>query len=124
MNLQVIQSWKILLVKIRSDPNIRGVGGIRGKLGTEIKVTSFADDCTYFLRDKQSTLLVLLYIDQFSKISGLEINKTKLECLLLDFEQQLGDGTDRFAAIPLVEALKIIFILDIHIRMYIHLMSK
>ena len=49
-----------------------------------------------------------MYIEQFSKVSGLEINKTKSECLLLDFEQQLGDGTDKFVGIPIVEDLKII----------------
>ena len=56
---------------------------VNGKiLNNEIKVTAYADDCTYFMRDKQSTELLLNKIQKFSKLSGLEINRTKIRVSL------------------------------------------
>ena len=73
----------------------------------EIKLTAFADDASYFLKDKKSAENLLSKIMQFSKISGLEINKSKSECLLLSFEVERGEG-EHFFGIPIVENLKIL----------------
>ena len=50
---------------------------------------------------------MLIKIEQFSKISGLEVNRTKSECLLLSFEVELGEGA-QFLGIPVVENPKIL----------------
>ena len=102
--LTFILCLEILLINIRSDPNIKGIK----ILNNEVKITAYADDCTYFLKDKQSTELLLSHIYKFSKISGLEINRTKSECLLLEFEGDLQQGGDKFVGIPIVENVKIL----------------
>ena len=49
----------------------------------EIKILQHADDCTIPMKDKESSQKVLNTIDNFSKLSGLKLNKDKTECLLL-----------------------------------------
>ena len=71
-------------------------------------MTSYADDASYFLRDKKSAEILLSRIDNFSKISGLEVNRTKSECLILAFEVGLNQYREQFLGIPLVENLKIL----------------
>ena len=96
---------ELLFILIRADPNLHGVEISRDN---EIKLVAFADDATYFLRDKRSVELVLQYISCFSRVSGLEVNKTKSEILLLQFEHRLGEGADTLLGIPIVSQLKIL----------------
>ena len=77
---------EILFIYIRADKNIKGIKILKN----EIKLTSFADDATYFLRSKVSAERLLLAIEQFSSVSGLEVNRTKSEYLLLDYEMNLN----------------------------------
>ena len=77
---------EILFICLRSDPNIRGIKIVKN----EIKLTSYADDASYFLKDKASAEKLLQVINQFSKVSGLEVIRTKSECLLLDFEMNFS----------------------------------
>ena len=71
--LVFILCLEILFITIRSDENIRGF-----KIeNNEFKLTSYADEASYFLKDKLSAENLLLTINKFSKISGLEVNKTK-----------------------------------------------
>ena len=51
---------------------------------------------------------LLMYIEKFSKVSGLEINRSKSECLLLEFELDLGENEGKLFGIPVVENLKIL----------------
>ena len=95
---------EILFICIRENGNIRGIKILKN----EIKLTSFADDATYFLNDKDSAEVLLNVIVDFSKVSGLEINKTKSECLLLDFEMDLASTESELCGIPIVENLKIL----------------
>ena len=60
------------------------------------------------MKDKISAENLLLVIEQFSKVSGLEVNRTKSECLLLDFEMNLSTHDDKFCDIPIVDNLKIL----------------
>ena len=46
---------------------------------------------------------LLCIVELFSKVSGLEVNRSKSECLLLSFEMNLSDYTDSFMGIPTVE---------------------
>ena len=102
--LVFILCLEVLLSYIRSDPNIKGIE-VRGG---EIKITSFADDATYFMKDDLSAQHLLEIIEQFSKISGLEVNQSKSECLLLQFETQLGTYQDNFHGIPVVDNVKVL----------------
>ena len=90
-----------LLHNIRKDENIRG---IRVSESNEIKLTGYADDVSYFCKDKISMVNVLSKINRFSKVSGLEINKTKSECLILSNETY----GDKIAEIPIVQNVKIL----------------
>ena len=47
-------------------------------------------------------------IRKFSKVSGLEVNRSKSECLLLDFEGNLYEYEDNFLGIPVVDNLKVL----------------
>ena len=97
-----ILSLEPLLHCIRKDKNILGI-----KIqNNEIKLTGYADDVSYFCRDKKSGVEILKKIELFSKISGLQINKTKSECMILSNETQL-DG-DSFEGIPIVDLVKIL----------------
>ena len=60
------------------------------------------------MKERDSAEKLLLVIEQFSKVSGLEVNRTKSECLLLDFEMNLGTHEDKFFGIPIVDNLKIL----------------
>ena len=60
------------------------------------------------MRDIESAELLLSLIEQFSKVSGLEVNRSKSECLLLDFEGTLSEYDDNFMGIPVVDDLKIL----------------
>ena len=94
---------EILFIALRSDENIQGF-----KIeDNEIKLTAYADDASYFLKNKKSAENLLCKIQQFSKISGLEVNKSKSECLLLSFEVELREG-NKFCDIPVVENLKVL----------------
>ena len=95
---------EILFITIRADENIKGIK----ILDNEIKLTAYADDASYFLRDKNSAQNLLQKIELFSKISGLEVNRTKSECLILSFEVDLGENRGQFLGIPIVENLKIL----------------
>ena len=94
---------EVLFINLRSDPNIRGIKIV----DNEVKLTSYADDATYFLRDENSARIMLSKVENFSKVSGLEVNRTKSECLLLDFELNLGTQ-DNICGIPVVNNLKIL----------------
>ena len=95
---------ELLFICIRNDENIRGIR----IMNNEVKLTSYADDATYFLKDKTAAECLLCVIARFSKVSGLEINKTKSECLILDFEMGLDSNDSKFCEIPIVENLKIL----------------
>ena len=95
---------ELLLISIRADENIVGIKVCKN----EVKLTAYADDASYFLKDKESARYLLTKIEQFSKISGLEINRTKSECLLLDFELGIDKDEASLFGIPIVENLKIL----------------
>ena len=95
---------EMLFIAIRSDKNIRGI-----KLeGHEIKLSAFADDATYFTRDKSSSDKLLATIDSFSKVSGLQINRSKSECLLLQHKAQASNYMEKCCGIPVVDIVKVL----------------
>ena len=61
------------------------------------------------MKNKQFTENLLKTIEQFSKISGLEVNRSKSECLLMNFELHMaGGGAEQFLGVPVVENLKVL----------------
>ena len=60
------------------------------------------------MRDKISAENLLHKIELFSKTSGLEVNRSKSECLLLSFEMNLNEYNEQFLGIPVVENLKVV----------------
>ena len=93
-----------MFINIIADENIKGFTIEKN----EFKLTSYADDASYFLKNKQSAENLLVTIQKFSKISGLEVNRSKSECLLLEFEMGLSGLHDDFLGIPVVNNLKIL----------------
>ena len=51
-----------MFITLRSDPNIKGIKVEEN----EVKLTSYADDTTYFIKNKQSMELLLATIETFS----------------------------------------------------------
>ena len=60
---------------------VRKNGSIKGLniLGFEFKLTSFADDSSFFLADQPSVNFLLETFSIFSKFSGLMLNESKCE---------------------------------------------
>ena len=77
-------------------------------MNNEVKLTSYADDASYFVKNLSLAEMLFPKVEKFSKVSGLEINRTKSECLLLDFEMNLGNQDDTICGIPVVDNLKIL----------------
>ena len=103
--LVFILCLEILFITLRSDENIKGF-----KIeNNELKLTAYADDATYFMKNKQSTENLLKTIEEFSKISGLEVNRSKSECLLMNYELHMaGGGAEQFLGVPIVDNLKVL----------------
>ena len=70
---------EILTRAIKNDTAIKGIN-VGEK---EIKVSLYADDTTFFVRDLDSVDHLLTLLDNFKKLSGLEINTTKSEGMWL-----------------------------------------
>ena len=70
---------EILARAIKNDTAIKGIN-VGEK---EIKVSLYADDTTVFVRDLDSVDHLLTLLDNFKKLSGLEINTTKSEGMWL-----------------------------------------
>ena len=70
---------EVLANAIKNKTTIKGI-----KVGEkEIKVSLYADDTTVFVRDLDSVKELLALLNDFKKLSGLEINTTKTEGMWL-----------------------------------------
>ena len=68
-----IIALEILVLRIRSDNQIQGL-----KSGQEtVKLSSFADDMTCFLKDKLSYIALFEILKSFEELSGLKVNHEK-----------------------------------------------
>ena len=64
---------------LKNNPSIKGIL----VNNHEIKVTQYADDTTVFVRDRDSVVQLLDLLQNFSLLSGLEINTAKTEAMWL-----------------------------------------
>ena len=79
---------EILAINIRLDKDIHGIM-VRNE---EIKLETFADDMTAFLRDHASLDTLLNTVDSFSLHSGLKINFEKTEVLFFGKRSKTNNG--------------------------------
>jgi hypothetical protein len=104
LTLIFILCLEILFITIRSDDNINCF-----KIeNNEFKLTSYSDDASNFLKNKVSAEILLSLIQKISKISGLEVNRSKSDCLLLDYELGIDESGECFLGIAIVNNLKIL----------------
>ena len=66
---------EIVFISIRSNGNIKGIK----IFGNSYKLTAFADDTTFFIKNKESVECLLESFQTFSKFSGLKPNASKCE---------------------------------------------
>ena len=66
---------EILFIQVRNDPWVKGF-----KIGDiEIKLSAFADDTTFFVRNKKSLNRLLNIMRKFGEFSSLHANVEKCE---------------------------------------------
>ena len=83
--LLFILAVEVLAIKIRSDPEIKGIE----MFGTvEMKILQFADDATIFVDEMDSLKKAIKQIETFGVFSGLELNKTKSSIVNISFCRQ------------------------------------
>lgn len=70
---------ELLAILVRRTESIKGLE----IAGRELKISQYADDATFFLRDSASLTSLRLTLDSFSKLSGLRMNTQKSHLLLL-----------------------------------------
>ena len=70
-----------LMIKIRNDPNVKGFK-LPGR-DTEQKITAFADDSNFTVKDDKSAGIIIDHFVYFEKASGSKLNKTKSKGLFL-----------------------------------------
>ncbi len=85
--LLFILAVEILACKLRSDQNVRGI-----TINEEIfKISQLADDTTLFLNDVPSLKAAMLTLEDFSKISGLLLNRSKTQVLCINPDTDLPE---------------------------------
>ena len=75
-------SWSLNYYQFIIRNNVR-IKGIKVD-GNKIKLVTFANDMTSFLRDKQSRRTLLEVIKSFGRYLGLRINQDKMEAFVLE----------------------------------------
>jgi hypothetical protein len=69
---------EILAIRIRTNTDVEGIA-IPGQ--GHLKIAQLADDTTLFVKSEREILLNLEIVDDFSRVSGLDLNRTKTEGL-------------------------------------------
>ncbi len=87
--LAFILAVELLALKIRQSNGIAGIRlpNIMPNNSINIKILQYADDTTLFMRDRNDILNGLSIVTQYSKFSGLKLNKNKTEAMWLGREK-------------------------------------
>ena len=107
-----IITLETLLCKIRSDEDIKGITIDEH----QFKMSAYADDLTSFLNDEVSAANLFHLISNFSKCSGLTVNKRKCEAIWLGRNKDRQDFPLDIRWPPLIKCLGIFFGYDINKR--------
>jgi hypothetical protein len=90
-----------LSCNIRQNANIKGFQLPEDKIpsnlvnqNTEIKISQVADDTTICTQDAKSIIEAIHVIENFSKVSGLQLNMSKTEGILLKGGMQSAETLD------------------------------
>lgn len=92
---------EVMAILIRQNNNIKGVVF----QNSEVKLSQFADDSTYFLHHLDSLDRLLDFLDTFSNWSGLKLNRSKSSILPARSSTLLGA---KYRSIPVVTEAKIL----------------
>jgi hypothetical protein len=74
---------EILAIQIRKNNSIKGINMVNNDNENEIKIVQHADDCTLPLKDKPSMNNALDIINKFSSVSGMLLNTSKSESIVM-----------------------------------------
>jgi exonuclease III len=101
---------EILSIKLKMSPDFKGISieNSNGEL-ISLKLTQLADDTTLFVNDKKDAKHALEIVSEFSKHSGLYLNRTKTECLWIGRMKNQEDDIDDIKSSKIVKALGITF---------------
>ena len=72
---------EVLSIKIRQNEEIKGF--TKDGMTNEVKIVQHADDCKLPLKDEKSLKVAIHEIEIFSKFSGMKLNLSKTESILL-----------------------------------------
>lgn len=81
-----ILALELLALRIRSDPSVKGIPlptQPRNRQNHVLKLLLYADDITFFLKDRHDLKNALTLVTYFSKFSGLAMNRNKTEAMWL-----------------------------------------
>ena len=96
-----ILALEVLFIQVRDDKSIRGF-----KIGDlVIKLAAFADDTSFFVKDKQSLNRILKLMTNFELFSSLKTNIEKCEVCWLGKSKYIGDKPGNCKLISLVTRL-------------------
>ena len=90
-----------VLVNIRRDQQVLGCP-IPGNRTDPPKVTAYADDCKFILKTHESVEAIFKHFENYGKVSGAKLNKTKTEIMYLG---RWRDKTDNHLNIKVVKEM-------------------
>ena len=79
-----ILALEILLIQIRENADIKGIAIDE----TEIKLSAYADDGSFFVTDIHSLQAIFLICTKFREFSSLKLNLEKSESSMLDWQSK------------------------------------
>ena len=94
---------EMLANRLRREDTVQGIT----ISGIEVKINMYADDTTIFLNSEQSMCKALTILDEFTRASGLEMNKNKTKLMWLGPARFRTDGVCGVAAVSKVKILGI-----------------
>lgn len=85
--LAFVLAVEVLAHKIRQSPTINGVSITTDYRPVRIKLAMYADDTTLILKDENEVNIALQQVEQFAKFSGLKLNRSKTEAMMVGKNQ-------------------------------------
>lgn len=96
---------ELLAILVRKSDNIKGIRIAEQQL----KISHYADDATFFVKDRPSLTNLLHLLDVFSDFSGLKVNNTKSYILLLGNHLHPPEQIQNIRIVDKVTILGIVF---------------
>lgn len=87
--LLFILSVEVLAESVRRSKEIQGIDMIPYGYNRQAIISQYADDSILILKDNRQVDSAILQVEQFSKVSGLELNLQKTQGMLLGLERNI-----------------------------------